>query len=539
MSVLMIFVGLVLLLACANIANLMLARGARRQREMSVRLALGASHARIFRQMLVESLMLAVIGGAGGLAIGYVGRTAIPRLTGNAWELATFPVHFDWPVFAFTAAVTIFTGVLFGFAPALAATRAEVTDGLKDGGRTATGQGKGVVGKAVVGFQIALSTLLVIGAGLFIRSLAGLNAVDPGFRTDHLLLAQIVLPQNRYPAGANVAFHQRMEQAIAAIPGVASVSPAEVPYLSGELLETNFLPEGEARDPNRRQTEAYNAVGTHFFQTLGIPIVAGRAFGVEDTAASPKVGIINQSLANARFPNQNPIGRRFSVGVYGGLGDVLTSRSIEIIGVCGDTLYEDLSAQPRPQFFMPYVQQTQIRRLTYQIRTGIRPEAIVPALRRVVHTADAELPLVNVRTQREQIDSDLQDERLFVTLTSLFGLLALVLASVGIYGVMAYSVARRTNEIGIRLALGAVPRQVLAMVLREASWLSAAGVAIGVGASLLLSRLATSMLFGIAPHDPATLWGAAVLLLTVALAASWIPARRAAKVQPIEALRRD
>jgi predicted permease len=487
----------------------------------------------------VESLLLAVIGGVGGLAIGYVGRTAIPRLTENAWELATFPVHFDWPVFAFTTAVTIFTGVLFGFAPALAATRAEVSDGLKDGGRTTTGQRKGVVGKAVVGFQIALSTLLVIGAGLFIRSLAGLNAVDPGFRTDHLLLAQIVLPQNRYPAGANVAFHQRMEQAIAAIPGVATVSPAEVPYLSGELLETNFLPEGEASDPNRRQTEAYNAVGTHFFETLGIPIIAGRAFGVEDTAASPKVGIINQSLANARFPNQNPIGRRFSVSVYAGYGDVLTSRSIEIVGVCGDTLYEDLSAQPRPQFFMPYVQQTQIRRLTYQIRTGVRPEAIVPALRRVLHTADAELPLVNVRTQREQIDSDLQDQRLFVTLTSLFGLLALVLASVGIYGVMAYSVARRTNEIGIRLALGAVPRQVLAMVLREASWLSAAGVAIGVGASFLLSRLAKSMLFGIAPHDPATLWGAALLLLAVALAASWIPARRAAKVQPIEALRRD
>jgi len=539
MTVLMIFLGLVLLLACANIANLMLARGARRQREMSVRLALGAGRARIFRQMLVESLLLAAIGGASGLAIGYVGRTAIPRLTENAWELATFPVHFDWQVFAFTAAVTILTGVLFGLAPALAATHAEITDGLKTGGRTATGQRKGFVGKAAVGFQIALSTLLVIGAGLFIRSLAGLNAVDPGFRTDHLLLARIVLPQNRYPAGANVAFHQRLEQAIAAIPGVASVSPAEVPYLSGELLETNFLPQGEANDPSRHQAEAYNAVGIHFFETLGIPIVAGRGFGVEDTATSPKVGIINQRLANARFPNQSPIGKRFSVGVYGGYGDVLTSGSIEIIGVGGDTLYADLSEQPPPQFFVPYVQQTQIRRLTYQIRTRVRPEAIVPALRRVVHTADPEIPLVNVRTQREQIDSDLQDERLFVTLTSVFGMLALVLASVGIYGVMAYSVARRTNEIGIRLALGAIPRQVLAMVLREASWLSAVGVATGVGASFLLSRLAKSMLFGIAPSDPATLCGAALLLLTVALAASWIPARRAARVQPIEALRRD
>jgi len=539
MSVLMIFLGLVLLLACANIATLMLARGAQRQREMSVRLALGAGRARIFQQMLVESLLLAAIGGASGLAIGYFGRAAIPLLTENAWDLAAFPVRFDWLVFAFTAAVTIFTGVLFGLAPALAATRAELTDGLKEGGRAATGQRKGVAGKTVVGFQIALSTLLVIGAGLFIRSLAGLNAVDPGFHTDDLLLAQIVLPQNRYAAGANVAFHQRLEQAIAAIPGVASVSPAEVPYLSDELLETNFLPQGEAADPNRRLTAAYNAVGVHFFQTLGIPIVAGRAFAVEDTATSPKVGIINQSLANARFPNQNPIGRRFSVGVYGGYGDILTNDPIEVIGVCGDTLYADLRGQRPPQFFVPYVQQTQVRRLTYQIRTAVAPDAIVPALRRVVHTADPDLPLVNVRTQRQQIDADLRDERLFVTLTSAFGVLALALASVGIYGVTAYSVARRTNEIGIRLALGAVPRQVLALVLREASWLSAVGIATGVGASFLVSRLARSMLFGIAPDDPATLWGAASLLLTVALGAAWIPARRAARVQPIDALRRE
>ena len=539
MSALMVFLGLVLLLACVNIANLMLVRGARRQREMSLRLALGAGRGRIFRQMLVESLLLAAIGGASGLAIGYLGRTALSRVTENAWGLAMFPVHFDWPVFAFTAAVTILTGIVFGLAPALGATRSEVTQGLKDGGRNATRQRKGVVGKFVVGFQIALSTLLVIGAGLFIRSLAGLNAVNPGFRTDHLLLVQIVLPQNRYPAGTNVAFHQRLEHAIAAIPGVASVSPSEVPYLSGERLDTNFLPQSEAIDPNGHQTEAYNAVGTHFFETLGIPIVAGRAFGIQDSATSPMVAIVNQRLAKARFPNQNPIGRKFSVGTYAGYGDVLTSLGIEIVGVCADTLYADLSEPPPPQFFIPYVQQTQIRRLTYQIRTAVRPETIVLAVRRVVHAADPQLPLVNVRTQQEQIDSDLQGERLFVTLTSVFGMLALVLASVGIYGVMAYSVARRTNEIGIRLALGAMPRQVLAMVLREASLLSAAGVATGVGASLLMSRLAKSMLFGIAPNDPATLWGATSLLVTVALGASWIPARRAAKVQPIEALRRD
>jgi predicted permease len=539
MSVLMMFVGLVLLMACANIANLMLARGAQRQREMSVRLALGAGRSRILRQMLVESLLLASIGGAGGLAIGYWGRTAIPRLTQNLWYLASFPMHFDWQVFAFTAFITIFTGVFFGLAPALAATRTDVTPGLKEGGRTTTQGRGGFAGKMAAVTQIALSTLLIIGAGLFVRSLAGLTAVDPGFRTDHLLLAQVVLPQNRYPAGANIAFHQRLEQAIATIPGVASISAGEYSYLSHDVSEIDFLPEGESRDPARHQKEAYNAVGARFFETLGIPMIAGRAFGPEDTAASPAVGIINQTLARTRFPNQNPIGRRFSIGSYGGYGDRLTGRPIEIVGVCGDTLHADLHLQPPPQFFVPYVQQNSIRRLTYEIRTRTKPESIVPALRRVVHAADPELPLVHVRTQQEQIDTDLEEQRLFVALTSSFGLLALVLASVGIYGVMAYSVARRTNEIGIRLALGAVPRQVLAMVLREASWLSALGIASGIAASLLLSRLVKSMLFGIAPYDAATVWVAVLLLLTVALGASWIPARRAARVQPMEALRRD
>ena len=519
-AVLMIFLGLVLLLACANIATLMLARGARRQREMSVRLALGAGRARILRQMLIESLLLAAIGGASGLALAYVGRGAI----------AQFMPHFDWQVFGFTALISIATGLLFGLAPALAAMRADVADGVKS---------RAGIGKSVVGFQIALATLLIIGAGLFIRSLAGLTAVNPGFRTDHLLLAQIVLPQNRYPAGANVAFHQRMEQAIANIPGVASVSGAEVPYLSSDQLQTIVLPQGEALDAGRDQTEPYNAVGIHFFETLGIPLVAGRAFGVDDTVTSPKVAVINQRLAAVRFPNQNPIGKRVSLGVYAGYGDVLTAGPIEIVGVCADTLYGDLHGAAPPQLFVPYVQQTQVRRLTYQIRTQIKPEAIVPALRRVVHAADPALPLVNVRTQQDQIDLDLADERLLVSLTSAFGLLALVLASVGTYGVLAYSVAQRTKEIGIRMALGAIPRQILTMVLREAASLSAAAIALGMSASLLVMRFVKSTLFGVSPSDPATLWGAAVLLMIVALGASWIPARRAASVQPMEALRRD
>jgi predicted permease len=520
MTVLMVFLALVLLLACANIATLMLARGALRQREISLRLALGAGRARVLRQMLVESLLLAAMGGVSGLVLAYVGRNVFSGYT----------PHFDWQVFGFTAFITLATGVLFGFAPALAALRAPIAAGVKP---------KAVVGKSVVGFQLALATLLLIGTGLFIRSLVGLTAVNPGFRTDHLLLAQIVLPQNRYPAGKNVAFHQRMEQAIAEIPGVSAVAGAEAPYLSGEHLETQFVAHGDAADVRTDRTEPYNAVGVHFFDTLAIPIVAGRGFTADDTASSPKVAVINQRLAAARFPHQNPIGQRVSLGVYAGYGDVLTADEIEIVGICGDTLYGNLHEASPPQLFVPYVQQRQVRRLTYQIRTQTTPEAIIEPLRRVVHAADPALPLVNVRTQQDQIDSDLTDERLLVSLTSAFGLLALVLASVGIYGLLAYSVAQRTREIGIRMAIGAIPRQILVMVLRESILLSTAAIAIGVMASLLVTRFVKSMLFGIAPSDPAVLLGATALLLFVAIAASWLPARRAASVQPMEALRRE
>jgi predicted permease len=519
-AVLTIFLGLVLLLACANIATLMLARGTRRQQEISLRLALGAGRTRVVGQMLVESLLLATLGGVAGLLLAYLGRHAI----------AGYTPHFDWQVFGFTALVSIATGLLFGIAPALAALRTPIAGTMKR---------RGVVGKSVVAFQIALAALLVITAGLFIRSLAGLTAVKPGFRTDRLLLALIVLPQNRYPAGANVAFHRRMEEKIAEIPGVSSVAGAEAPLLSGEHLETRLLAQGEVADSMTDQSEPYNAVGMHFFETLGIPIVAGRGFTIEDTPASPKVAVINQRLAAARFPKQNPIGRRLSVNVYAGYGDVLTAEPIEIVGICADTLYSDLHEAPPPQLFVPFVQQTQVRRLTYQIRTRTDPKAIVPALRQVVRAADPALPLVNVRTQQDQIDANLMDERLLVSLTSGFGLLALVLASVGIYGLMAYSVAQRTREIGVRMALGAIPRQILTMVLRESFSLSSTAVALGVAIALLVTRFLSSLLFGIAPSDPAVVWGATALVMFVAVGASWLPAWRAASVQPMEALRRE
>jgi predicted permease len=541
MAVLMTLVGFVLLLACANIANLMLARATRRQREMSVRLALGAGRMRVVMQMLVESLLLAAIGGACGLGMGYLARRAIPQLTERGWARTPIPVHFDWTVFAFTAAVTMLTAILFGVAPAWAAATAELTHGLKDASQTTTRRRKGLGGRALVVVQIALSTLLVIGAGLFLRTLSRLNAVDVGFRTDHLLLVEVSPPQAKYANAKAVALFRRLEESFAALPGVEAVAPAEVAYLSDNMSATDFLTEGEAYDMTKKQGEVYNVVGNTFFQTMGIPIVQGRAFGAQDTASSVKVGIINQSLARRRFPNQNPIGKRFSISGHDSdnANGAVTRDVIQIVGVCGDTRYENLRNEPPPQFFLPYVQQGEPWGMTYGLRTQMKSEALIPELRKAMREIDPDLPLINVRTQDEQIEMDLLEERLFVTLTSGFGLLALALASVGIYGIMAYSVANRTGEIGIRLALGAQPGQVRGMILRESTWLAVVGITAGLGGALLLARAVKSMLYGIAPNDPLTLAASIALLMGVALAASWIPARRAAGVQPVVALRHE
>ncbi len=530
--VLMALTGFVLLLACANIANLLLARGARRQREMSVRLALGAGRARILRQLLTESLLLAALGGLGGIVLGYFCRNAIPRLMTDAWKANALEVHFDWLVFGFTAGVTLATGLLFGLAPAWMAARAEVSSSLKESAQTTTRRRKGLGGKAIVAFQIALSMLLVVGAGLFLRTLFALNSVDPGFRTDHLMLFSVNPPSTRYPAGKDVQLHARLEEAFAAVPGVQAVTATSVVYIGNGMSSDTFLREGESSSQIKHSAEDFNIVGNRFFPTMGIPIIAGRAFGPQDTASSPKVAVINQGLARKRFPNENPIGKLFKAGDE-------KSEWVRIVGICADTRYEDLRDAAPPQFFLLYTQQKEIGSMNYAIRTRMEPAALVPALRRVVQQADRDLPIIDIRTQQEQIDSTMQVERVLASLTAGFGLLALGLACVGIYGIMAYSVANRINEIGIRLALGALPRQVQAMVLREALWMGVVGIGAGLGAALLLARVVKSMLYGLEPTDPASLIGAVTLLALVGLAASWIPARRAAGVQPMEALRQE
>jgi len=531
-TVLMTMTGFVLLLACANIANLLLARGAQRQREMSVRLALGAGRARVLRQLLTESLMLAGMGGAGGLLLGYLARNSVPKLMSSSWESNRLDVPIDWGVFAFVAVVTVLTGLVFGLAPAWLAARSEVSSSLKESAQTTTRRRKGLGGKAIVAFQIALSTLLVVGAGLFLRTLLALDRVDAGFRTDNLILFEISPPVHRYGPGKDIALHQRLEQQFAALPGVEGVSPGWTAYLADNMSNGEFAVEGVKQATDHNDAEDINVVGNSYFQTMGIPIVGGRGFGSQDTASSLPVAVINQALAKKRFPGSNPIGRRFKT-------DDEKPVWIQIVGVCGDNRYMNLRDEPPPQFFLPYVQQPEVGGMTYAIRTQLAPGELAPSLRHVVQQADRDLPIVDMRTQRQQIDDNMQMERTFATLTSGFGVLALALACVGIYGIMAYTVANRRNEIGIRLALGAQPGQVRGMILRESTWLAAAGIVVGVGAALGLTRLVKSMLYGIAPYDPLTIAGGAGVLLAVALAASWIPARRAARVQPMEALRHE
>ena len=535
--VLLALVGFVLLLACVNIANLMLARAAVRQREMSVRLALGAGRSRILRQVLTESLMIAALGGVLGLILSYLVRSALPSLIVNAWEHNDLNVPFNWKVFAFTAGLTMLTGVLFGVAPAWSATHAEIGTALKEGGKGATRHRSRWSGKAIVAFQIALSTLLVAGAALFLRTLINLNSIDPGFRADHLLLFDINPPSKRYPAPKDVALHAQIEAAIRSVPGVEGVTLSDIALIANSQANLSFHIEGAPKVKNQSGDDSgpmIADVGPDFLQVMRIPIVAGRAFTPQDAEGPRAVAVINQSLAKKFFPNQNPIGKRFNT-------DDSKDRLIwyEIVGICADTHYSSLRSEPPPLHFDLYRQQHEIGGVTYIVRTPMPPEAIAASLRAAIQKIDPDLPFMDIRTQQQQIDSTMQQERIFASLTAGFGLLALALACVGIYGIMAYTVAQRTNEIGIRLALGAERTQVRGMVLREAGWLAALGIAAGLAAALALGRLIKTMLYGLQPADPLSLTTATLLLLAVVLTAAWIPALRASRVEPMNALRHE
>jgi predicted permease len=532
MPLLLSLAGLVLLLACANVANLLLARSSFRNREISVRLALGASNGRVVRQMLTESLCLSALGGSAGLLLGYLGRNILPHLLSSSWGPATLTTRFDWRVFAFTFVISVLTGLGFGAGPAWQAARTSLNAGLKDGGTTMSRHRGGLAGKMLVVLQVSLCMLLLVCAGLFVRTLANLNALDPGFNKRGLLLFAIEPPVQRYPAPKNIEVLHRVEERLASLPEVESVTLSREALLAQSGSNSDFLLEGRSRVAGGNKHVAYNSVGQNFFITMGIPILYGRPFGLRDTATSPGVAVINRALAQKEFAGTNPIGASFQMKEGGA--------PIEIVGVCADAKYAWLRADDSPTFYVLYTQQKDASgSMTFEVRTKGNPRDFAGAIRGVVESVDKDLPLIDVRTQEEQIDATLAPERSFATVASAFGVLALVLASIGVYGVMAVGVSRRVNEIAVRMALGARTDQVLRMVLGEAMALALAGVGTGLCAALLLTHLLNSLLFGLKSTDLLTLVTAGLLLSVVAILASWGPARRASRIQPVRALRHE
>jgi predicted permease len=530
--VLVAFAGLVLLIACANLANLLLARAAARQREISLRLALGAGRARVARQMLTEGLVLALFGGTAGVLFGYWTRNAIPYLLSTSWKAGPFEAAFDARVLMGSLAITVLTGVLFSLAPVWHATRVEVAAALKDGGRTMAGAGRPrrVARKALVAFQVSLSVLLLIGAGLFVRTVWNLRAADLGFTPERIVLFSLDPPRSRYTGEPLKALYARLEERIAALPGVEAVSLSTEALVANSSWTTRVAPTGRAIRAGGADTAWTNDVSLGFFTTMGIPILAGRALGPEDRAGALAVAVVNQQFARKFFPDDpNPIGKTF----YN------RSTTWQIVGISGDARYNRVSVPAPPTFYRPYVQAEDLGGMTFEVRTAMAPAAVVPALREAVRAVDKELPVSDVRTQIEQIDATFSRQRLFAVLSSAFGLLALVLASIGIYGVIASGVVSRTGEIGNRRARGAARRQVLFLILRETFSLAGAGVALGLLAAAGLARYVESLLYGLEPFDPVTAGVAVGLMLAVAILAGWWPARKASRLDPMSALRAD
>jgi len=391
---------------------------------------------------------------------------------------------------------------------------------------------RGIAGKMLVILQVSLCMLLLVCAGLFVRTLANLNALDPGFNKRGLLLFAIEPPVQRYPAPKNIEALHRVEERIASLPGVESVTLSREALLAQSGSESDFLVEGRPGTAGRKKYVPFNSVGQSFFTTMGIPILYGRSFDLRDSSSSPGVAVINRALAQKEFAGTNPIGASFRMNEGG--------EQFEIVGVCADAKYAWIRADDSPNFYVLYTQQKDANgSMTFEVRTKGNPRDFSGAIRGAVESVDKDLPLIEVRTQEEQIDATLAPERSFATVTSGFGILALVLASIGVYGVMAAGVSRRINEIGVRMALGARTDQVLRMVLGEATGLAFAGVGAGLWAALLLTRFLRSLLFGLNPTDSLTLAGAGLLLSVVATLASWGPARKASRIQPVQALRHE
>jgi len=529
LTILMAIVGFVLLIACANVANLLLARSASRQKEIAIRLAIGASRGRLIRQLLTESVLLAILGGAIGVLFAYWGKDVLLTLRPWGGGDLVLDMKIDLRVLGFTMAVSLATGLLFGLAPAVRATAVDLTPALKDNSRSVTRGSRSLLSKSLIIAQVAMSLVLLIGAGLFVRTLRNLQNVDIGFNRENLLLFNIDPGLNRYERPQMGQLYQRLTDRLEALPGVRTATLSLIPLLSGRGQTRSISIQGRASASDDEDNAKVNTVGEHFFETMEIPILTGRSLNSHDDASGPRVAVVNQTLARKYFGDENPLGRRFGWGPE-------TSGQIEIVGVARDSKYVDLRTATEATVYLPYRQGVP-RFATFIVRTSVDPLTMAGSIRDAVREVDSNLPLFEVTTQSRRADESLTQERLFATLSSFFGLLALLLACIGLYGVMSYGVARRTNEIGIRMAMGATAVRVTRMVMRETMIVVLIGVAIGLGAALAGTRLIASMLFGLMATDPVTIIAAAALMVGVASVAGYLPARRASQVDPMVALR--
>src|SRR5579871_1361462 len=537
--VLLVMVGVILAIACANIANLLLARAAARRREMAVRLSMGAGRFRVIRQLLTESVLLAISGGALGILFAIWGVRFLKLLLKHEWLGFALDPALNWRVLGVTALLSMATGLLFGLAPALQATRADVMPALKqtrtgDGGSRHFFRGAGL-SRLLVVTQIGLSLLLLVAAGLFARTLANLQAIELGFQRDNLLLFQMNARQAGHRDPEIVQFYSELLERFRAIPGVTKATVIHYPMVGRGTWMGSVFPAGE--QPNPERTTHILMTGTGFFNTFQIPVILGRATDERDRAGAPPVAVVNQAYVDVNFAGRNPIGRHIVVDRRPPLG----KRDVEIVGVARNARYGDTRGDYRPVVYLPFTQGSYypVDEMTFVLHTTGDPLAYANTVRTLVRQADARIPVTNVETEAAQIDQTMSREIMFARLCSGFAILALVISCIGLYGTMAYTVARRTGEIGIRMALGAPRAVVLWMVLREVLILAAVGLALSVPAALRSSKLVESFLFGVKADDPASVELAVAILLGAAMLAGFVPARRASRIDPLTAVRHE
>jgi predicted permease len=533
--VLLAMVGLLLLIACANIASLLLARASNRHREMAIRLSIGAGRGRLVRQLLTESLLLAFIGGALGLIVAEWGSVALVAFGENSSRPPDFDVSPDWRVVAFTLGVSLLTGLLFGLMPAFRSTHVRLAETMKSQTRSVIasgGQGRVPLGKLLIAAQMAFSLLLLIVAALFARSMQQMTRVDVGFDRDRVLIVSLDPRAGGYTREELPTLHRRIIDRVAAVPGVTSVSVSGNGVFGGSRTTSSMEIEGytPARDENPIADQ--DVVSHEYFRTVGLTIVAGRAFGPEDTATSRKVSIINETTARRYFKNQNPIGRRWSY-------DDDFANGFEIVGVARDARYTSVRGESPNMVYRPMAQNPDDYPHSLEIRTDGSPAALGPAIRNALRQLEPRLPVTGVDTLDERITRTMGSERLMMWLTMAFGGVALFLACLGLYGTISYAVTRRTAELGVRMALGAGRGAVQWLILREALILVAAGLVIGIPLAFLAARAMSTLLFGVAPTDAVATGSAVAALVVIAALAAYLPARRASRVDPMLALRAE